>query len=119
MIRAKILLEPNGDKDRVREMGEIEITNVTTGGGRMSSDYLWRIRCQVARQDPIDACGYLVDSRNGSMVDLLQEVLAEWKSKRPLPIDNHGQQTLPEGISISAAELWQRFDRREKNASGS
>ncbi len=79
----------------------------------MSSDYAWRIATQNAHGEPLVAAGYLVDSINDSAVGLLWEVLREWKSGRPLPIDNHGFATQPEGIEIPAEELFCRLDKEK------
>ena len=113
-LRVKLLIDPKGDKTKSRDIGEIEIINVTRSAGRMSDDYLWRIRTTSASTSKqVDAVGYVVDSYHGSVIELLYEVLAEWKSGRPLPTDNHGLQTLPEGIKITATELWKYLDDLE------
>jgi hypothetical protein len=80
----------------------------------MSQDYIWRINTKDGANVPVHAEGYLVDSTNGSAVDLLHEVLNEWKSGRPLPIDNHGYIGLPEGIKSDAATLWKKIDKVRK-----
>lgn len=90
MIRTLINLEPGGDASRSHVLAEITIINLTRGGGRLSSDYAWRIR----KVDPDDrmttAYGCLVDSYNGNSVDLLREVLQAWKSGTDVALDNHG-----------------------------
>ena len=94
-----------------KNLGEIEIGNITYDGSRMSSDYLWRINAVDARRRPIVVCGFIVDSCNGSALELVAEVLAEWKSGRKYPIDNHGKERLyPEGYNMSAEDMWKRID---------
>ena len=110
MIRVEIFVDPHGDMAAARPLGRVEIANVTRCPGRLSQDYLWRVSGQNARREPISACGYLVDSTNRSAMELVAEALAEWRSGRPLPMDNHGQAGLPEGIEMSAAEVWSRLD---------
>jgi hypothetical protein len=90
VIRTLIELEPAGDKTRSRTLGEITVANITRAAGRISDDYAWRIRVVDKKQREIVAYGCLVDSYTGNVVDLVWEVLAEWKSGRPAPIDNHG-----------------------------
>jgi hypothetical protein len=109
-VKVQVLVEPGGDSNRARLVGEVEIANVTVGGGRMSQDYLWRVRGHMGDGKPIQAQGWLVDSLNESALELLAEVLAEWRSGRPLPIDNHGQATAPEGLSMSPESLWKKLD---------
>jgi hypothetical protein len=91
MIRVQVMLEPGGDKSLTRVLTEIVITNITRDGGRVSSDYAWRIRSIDRNKTETFFYGALVDSYNSTAVDLLWEVLDEWKSGRPHPIDNHGQ----------------------------
>lgn len=90
MLRVTIMLEPGGDQSRTRSLAEITIANITRAVGRMSDDYAWRIKMTDRGGREIVAYGSLVDSYNGNAVELLHEVLREWKSGRPLPIDNHG-----------------------------
>lgn len=109
MLKAKVWIGNTSIKDI--EVGTVEVTNITRSGGRMSSDYLWRVQGIDAQNKPINACGYYVDSYNGSALQCLAEILTEWQSGRTRPIDNHGYQTLPEGIRVSAEELWEKLDR--------
>ncbi len=94
MIRVVVDVEPHGDKTLSRTLAEIVIANITGGGGRVSSDYAWRIRRVDRDNQEAVAHGCLVDSYNGNALDLLMEVLAEWKSGRKAPIDNHGNATV-------------------------
>lgn len=89
MIRTIITLEPGGDKSRSKTLAEITVINLASNAGRITSDYAWRIRSDSGGKRFV-AHGCLVDSYNGNVVDLLWEVLAEWKSGRECPIDNHG-----------------------------
>lgn len=90
MIRVHMMVEPHGEKSLSRVLGEITIINITHGAGRISSDYAWRIRARDSSKREILAHGCLVDSYNGNVIDLLYEVLEEWKSGRTASIDNHG-----------------------------
>ncbi len=90
MLRVLIDIEPRGDKTRLRTLAEIVIANITVAGGRVSSDYAWRIRRLDRDDQEIVSYGCLVDSYSGNAVDLLWEVLGEWKSGRERPLDNHG-----------------------------
>ena len=95
MLRVRIELEPHGDKNESRQSAEITIANITRAAGRVSSDYAWRIQTVNDHvKEPI-AHGCLVDSYNANAVDLLWEVLREWKSGRSMPLDNHGNVVSP------------------------
>jgi hypothetical protein len=107
MLRVQVMLEPFGEKALARVLSEITIANVTPGGsGRMSSDYAWRIR-SLDRSKQTMAYGCLVDSYNSTAIDLLWEVLDEWKSGRELPIDNHGH---PVSIIRDHEAFWKHVD---------
>lgn len=114
-LKIHLTIEPRGHKTKAYDIGFIEICNVT-GLGRMSSDYLWRIHTNTHALRHVEAEGYIVDSINVNAVELLYDVLSEWKSGRTQPIDNHGMsRASPEGIDVSAKELWRRLDQAEEN----
>lgn len=91
MIRTLINLEPGGDPSRSQVLAEIAIINLNRGGGRVSSDYAWRVRKTDHDGKMTIDYGCLADSYNGNAVDLLWEVLQAWKSGSDLSVDNHGQ----------------------------
>ncbi len=115
MLKVKVWYEgKSGDV----ELGTVEIGNITRSYGRVSSDHIWRVRGQDSNKNKIDASGYYVDSYNGSALGLLAEIMAEWKSGREHPVDNHGMvREFPEGIDITAQELWNRIDKSIKEES--
>lgn len=90
MIRVLVEIERHGDKTRSRILAEVVIANITREAGRISSDYAWRIRRLDRDSREVVTYGGLLDSYNGNAVDLLAEVLGEWKSGRSAPVDNHG-----------------------------
>ena len=109
-LAVRLEIQPGGRVESAYEIGSIEIINITTQG-RMSQDYAWRIRGLDRRNKPIEAVGWLVDSMNNSAMELAAEVLAEWRSGRPLPIDNHGQPAIPEAMgSLTPDSYWQKMD---------
>src|SRR5664279_4201940 len=108
MIRTTIMLEPNGDASRAKELAEITIANITPdGSGRLSSDYAWRIRLTHFNNNMITDYGTLVDSRNDDAVSLVWEVISEWKSGREFPIDNHGH---PVKLLSDHVKFWKKAD---------
>lgn len=109
MIRVNIDLLPHGDDESARRIAEVEIVNVTTDRLRVSQDYAWRVR---EPKEGVDACGFIVDRRGSGAADLLLSVLAEWRSGRTLPIDNHGNPRLPEWIEQDASAWWAEHDER-------
>lgn len=109
MIRATIVVEPHGDVSRSKRLGEICVANVTRGGGRVSSDYAWRIKYLGRNDIEVVKYGCLVDSCNANAVDLLAEVLMEWKSGRDMPIDNHG---FAVRVIDHLPEFWAAVDKK-------
>ena len=107
MIRVTVNLEPGGDASRQLVLAEVAIANITRGGGRVSSDYAWRIWAVDAKRRETVAFGCLVDRVNTSAIDLVWQVLAEWKSGRPLPLDNHGQ---PVRLIEDIEGFWRKAD---------
>lgn len=96
MLKVTIDLLPHGNADSSCVLAEVEIANVTSDPSK-----------------GIDARGWLVDWRPKDAVSLLGRVIDEWSSGRPLPIDNHGNQTTPEGMSdVTPNEWWAKHDLR-------
>lgn len=106
MIRARIILEPHGEKPLSRVLAEITVINIG-GNGRVSSDYAWRIRYIDAGRTEITVYGCLCDSHNSTAIELLCEVLAEWQSGRRQPIDHHGH---PVTIIMDHEAYWRQAD---------
>lgn len=112
MLRVRVELEPHGNADAARAVAEVEIVNVTFGRLRMTADYAWRIR---EARSGLTAMGWIVDWWNdATSVHLLAAVLDEWRSGRPLPIDNHGNPAVPQGQD-APEEFWRRHDENRED----
>lgn len=108
MIRVRIELEPAGDQNHARTLGEITITNVTPPGeGRVSSDHMWRVRWLTPKKQEKIAYGSLVDSHHYDVVDLLREVVELWKTGETACPDNHGQMV---DLTSDYVGYWKRAD---------
>jgi len=98
-----------------KPVGLVEICNVTgTGTGRVSSDYYWRIHVKPRDGQSQIFCGCTADSYTVTAMQLLADVLAQWRSS-PLPpgqaYDNHGNVVASaEGVSYTADEFWKCQD---------
>lgn len=97
-----------------RKIGTLDVINITPNdSGRMSSDYLWRIKRKPRGGDKwAEDSGYMVDSYENDAVKLVSNILFHWwhstSDAWDYPIDNHGNAKRPE--PISSAEAWRRYD---------
>lgn len=88
MLRVLINLEPPTAPHRT--LAEICAVNVS-GPGRMSQDYIWRVRSINVRQKMSVQYGSLADQTHDSSTGLLQAILEQAKTGEQFCSDHHGQ----------------------------
>ena len=102
-----------------KEIGKVEIVNVTRCAGRISSDYYWRVYIEKLNGEKQTSVGLIVDSYNGNAMQLLSEVLNQWEDRENVgetALDNHGQRCWKaESMTMAPNEYWTKYDEYEKN----
>lgn len=108
MLTAKLTI--NG-----KDVGLVEIVNVTRGAGRVSADYYWRIQVKKISGEKKTTVGLTVDSCNGDAMDLLAEVLTQYAKNSPA-FDNHGNKvSVAEGITLTPEEYWAKYGLKKQS----
>ena len=88
MILVKIDVVSGGDYDRQKQIGAIEIANVTGfGTGRISSDYKYRLFSEDGEKQ---FEGKILDSYNTNVFQLISECLNAWRDGWIETPDQHG-----------------------------
>lgn len=96
-----------------KQVGLVEIVNVTRCVGRVSSDYYWRVSVKNIRGEKKTTTGLIVDCSTDDAMQLLADVLSLWRTNRPA-LDNHGLLVKQaESMTLTPEEYWKKFDRYE------